>query len=381
MKLGLGLVIVLILAGLAVMLMNNGKPAYNNGYNSGSYTNAPVLLTDPAQVPTGTSALLVTYSSLQVHSEGASGSGWVSATGNGTIDLLSVQNSSQLIGFANLSTNSTINLARLTVTSAKITINGTTYNVTLPNSQVTIAVTGQTKINPSAGVLLDLAPVVTAIYTKNTTTFMMAPSARATVVSSTSVSADAQVGARVGLSASESADLQESSQNISITAASVAVSGNTTTLSVTVKDNSNASATLNELLLFGNESATVTAVAGVNASVSGDINGALDGVSGEHGHIGGNAMGVEDVGINIEAMHMVAFSVSAGGSLALPSAEADFEGSGYTLNAGNSTTLTFSGTMSYGNGAFIAKLVAGAQYKVTVVGESDAMATTTVTAT
>ncbi|MGI0135120.1 MAG: hypothetical protein ACREBW_09210, partial [Candidatus Micrarchaeaceae archaeon] len=119
-------VVIVIISGVVIFTSYSG-PSYTKSSQSGSLS-APILLTDPAQVPSGTSALVVTYTSLMVHSSGGQGSGWVNATGSGSVNLLAVLNSSKVIGYANVSANSSINLIRLNISSAKITINGTAYN-------------------------------------------------------------------------------------------------------------------------------------------------------------------------------------------------------------------------------------------------------------
>ena len=147
--------------------------------------NVAIALTDPPNVPQGTRQLLVSYSSVDVHVSGSGNqSGWVSATGSGTVNLLALTNVSQTIASAGIATNSTINLVRFNISSVSITINNSTYNVTSPNNHVTVAVTGSSKINSSSAVLIDFYPTVNAHThgNANTTTYVLVPAARAVVV-------------------------------------------------------------------------------------------------------------------------------------------------------------------------------------------------------
>ncbi|MDE1870913.1 MAG: DUF4382 domain-containing protein [Candidatus Micrarchaeota archaeon] len=346
---------------------------------SGNYS-VPVMMTDPPQVPAGAQALVVTYSSVMAHTSGGQNSGWVNVAGSGSVNLLAVVNSSQVIGNANISANSTINLIRFEITSANITVNGTTYNVTLPNSNLTIAVTGKTKVNSSTGVLVDFAPVVHAVYNDNSTAFVMAPAAKATVV--TNVSAGIGVGARIGLSASSMADIEDAAPNITITNATITVNGNMTTVSVTVKDNSNSSVVLNNIFIRGQQNATVTQSANINASVMESINGELNGNSmmmNESSGMHADALGT--LGLNIEHFDSLGFVVMSNGTLEVPTGVESLRSSGYTLAAGSSATLSFNGVVSYNSGEIQSTPETGSQQQITVIGNEGARASTAATVT
>jgi Domain of unknown function (DUF4382) len=169
-----------------------------SGISAAGLANVAVQITDPPNVPQGTQNLLVSYSSVEVHVSGESNqSGWVSATGSGTVDLLALTNISETIANAKVAANSTINLVRFNITSVEITINNKTYNVTSPNNQITVAVTGTQKINSSSAVLIDFYPTINGHVQGNTnsTAYVMAPAARAVVVNSNStIKINANVG-------------------------------------------------------------------------------------------------------------------------------------------------------------------------------------------
>ncbi len=386
------IVVVLILIGVVLLLSNPSSvqsgitTAYTSGQTSElttAYSGAvvPVMLTDPAHVPDGTSVLVIDYSSVEVHTEGNAGSGWISASGSGSANLLAVTNVSQVIGKASVTAESSINLVRLNITSSTIIVNGTTYPVILPNNNVTIAVTGQTKISQSAGVLVDFTPTVTAVFNQNTTTFVMAPAARATVVTNASAAAQANVGRNVAISASSHAELVAATPNIAITAASVSVSGTHTRVSVTVSDNSNSSIVLNSVVVHGNTSVQTSPTAGFNISLG---NGLTGGVGiGQTAKESANLQYkvLSSLGTKIVSFGAFGFVANSNGTLSVPNSAADVRTSGYVLSQGSSATLTFNGTAAYNSGTLYAMPKAGSQYEISVIGQDGTEASTTVTAT
>ncbi len=390
----IGIVVVLIVIGAILLLSNQfsvppaqgvhttqGQASGQTTAGSAGTVTAPVMFTDPAHVPAGTDALVVDYSSVSVHSSGSAGSGWVAASGSGSVNLLAVVNVSQVIGKANVSANSTINLVRLNVTSATITVNGTSYAVTLPNNNVTIAVTGQTKIGQSTGVLVDFAPTVTAVFNQNTTTFVMAPAARATVVANASAAAQANVGENVALSANAKAELSVATPNITISSASVEVNGTNTKVSVTVSDNSNSSVVLNSVVVRGNESVVASPSAGFNLSIGNGLTGGVGLGQTAKGSANAQYKALAAIGLNIVAFNTLGFVATSGGSLSVPNSAADIMTSGYVLAPGTSATLTFSGTVAYNSGTLYATPKAGSAYEVSVISQDGAEASTAVTAT
>lgn len=163
----------------------------------------PVLITDPANVPAGTQALVVTYSSIMLHDTSGSTSQWVQATGSGSVDLMALQNSSEVIGYANVTPNSSIDQMSMQIDSATITINGTTHYIQVLNSTVTIGVNQNDHMtNATSAVLLDLNPVAYSRYNATTGgyTYVMSPFAKAADTIQISASVDTSIGAVVGVS-------------------------------------------------------------------------------------------------------------------------------------------------------------------------------------
>lgn len=217
-------------------------------------------LTDPPEVPNGTQSLIITYSSLSAHVVAGNGTtAWISAEGSGTINLLSIINISQIIGKATVPINSSIDMVKFNITSATITIDNTTYNVTVPSQQLIVHVSNSNKINGTATALIDITPVVATVYTQNSTLFIMVPSLRAIVVGSNSTSSTAGIGAKTSINAMERHELKISKPNITLSNITLSESSNITSFAVTVTNNGNSSINVKHILIFGNESVSIVA--------------------------------------------------------------------------------------------------------------------------
>ena len=463
-------VVAILLVAVALLLLPQSLPQSSVAQSSNLVA---LQITDPAQVPVGTQSLVIAYSSLAVHLSNASGSsGWVSSNSTGSVNLLAVLNLTQTIGTVSVPANASIDMVRFAVSSANITVNGTTYNVTVPSGTLTAHVTGRTSVSGGASVLLDLSPVVASIVTNTTTVFVLVPSLRAVVVGGGSNSATLHVGARARLSENETAELEQTRPNVSITAASLSVSpGNVTNFSITLKDNSNESVVVKHVGFKGNLSvqfnssalaaranafianmtkritnstfctianitqhigtganqssehiianitqhigaianqslehtiANITQHIGAGANLSSEQKDAIESLL-EHSSFGshipnfsvnvGEGEGVrinssictpsglanftsrlqhivlnssEEIEHEQSERHIMIFSVESNGTLTVPLGTDDFENSSasYTLQPGQSATLSFSGVITFGHGMFMVVPKSGSAYEV-----------------
>ncbi len=256
-------VIVLVAVG-AYALLSLGVPAVGPAKTTTTlataatgYSYMPVQITDPPQVPNGTSALVISYSSVAVHTEGGVGSGWLSSNTGGTVDLMAALNVSKTIGVVAVPNGSVVNIVRFNISSAEITVNGIVYNVTVPSSHVQVNLEQSARANGNSSVLLSLSPAVVSILTSNTTVFVMVPSVKAVVVPHGANQSSIMVGFQARLNESVKAMIEESGANISITSAALSSTGNMTSLSVTVKNNGNQSVAIRHIMLFGNLTVSV----------------------------------------------------------------------------------------------------------------------------
>ena len=423
----IGIVVILLIAVVILIL-----PPSSSAKQSGLVA---LQITDPAQVPAGASALVIAYSSLAVQlSNAGNESGWVSASGSGSINLLAVLNLSQTIGTVSVPANASIEMVRFNVTSASITINGTIHNVTVPSGAVTAHIIGRTTLNSNSSVLVDLSPVVASIITNTSTVFVLVPSVRAVVIGGGSNQATLHVGARASLTENDTIELERTRPNVSITAASLSVSsGNVTHFSITLRDSSNSSVVIKHVGFKGNlnvqyNSSALVARADAfianmtervgNSSFCTMVNASQNGSAREnlssdqmdriesllHNSSFGSqipdfevSVGAgEDVRINSSictpgglanftsrVQHLVlnrsseieseqssrqimVFSLQSNGTLSVPLGTDGFENSSssYTLQAGQSATLSFDGTISFARGMFKVAPMSGSNYEV-----------------
>ena len=259
------LVAIIMVAVLIIVSVSVGIAPAQKGLQS---PNLIFSLTDPPQVPSGTSSLVVSYSSVQAHVVSSSGSGaWINGTGSGALDLMTLINSSKVIAKASIPVNASVNMLRFYISSANIVINGTTYNVTVPNGGITATLTENARINGSVVALIDLSPTVATIVTQNSTIFVLVPSVKAIIVpASPEINATSQVGSTSKLNQTNRAELEDSKPNLTITKLSLSAHNNFTTFSVAVKNSANTSVQIRHVMIFGNISVSAMPIVRANLS-------------------------------------------------------------------------------------------------------------------
>jgi hypothetical protein len=158
----------LIVAGAyAFAGSSNGSFFGLGGSSSGSGT-MQLSMIDPPNVPGNVVAVYVNYSSIQVHEANAGNqSGWHNVTSSGTIDLMKIVSSSQVLGSANLPSG-TYNIVRFNISSAVVTVNSTSgtlqnYTASVPSGMVQSVITGGINVKGGAtsALLVDISPKVT----------------------------------------------------------------------------------------------------------------------------------------------------------------------------------------------------------------------------
>ncbi|HUB92772.1 MAG TPA: DUF4382 domain-containing protein [Candidatus Saccharimonadales bacterium] len=327
-------------------------------------------LTDPPQVPAGTQALVISYSSVRAHLSGPdNNTGWISGTGSGTVDLMGLVNSSTLIGSAIIPANASIDQVSFAVTSSYITINGTTYNVTVPGGQITAAVNAERISNGS--ILIDLSPTIVTLVTDNSTVFVMLPSVKAVFV-----------GSRKLVNPARLRGFQEG-ENITVGSSGLSSFGNNMTFSVTVRNNGNRSMDIRDVFLYGNFSVLLLPAMDAQSKqypdAGGDVHQNLGTILNdrgvqidENGSVDLNSPGMVNLvrlGVLIRNIKALGFVVGSNGQLSLPYGDNATYGSGYLLAPGASATFSFSGTASFDSGRIVISPVTGTGYKVVVGGD------------
>ncbi len=160
-----------------------------------------IQLTDPPNVPNGTQALLVSYSSLQIRMRGSSG--WITDNTTGIVNLMSLTNVSEVVGKLKVPMNASVGTIRFNITSARILVNGMTYNVDVPNHQLSANVIGV----GAAGNMSVLMDMRTKIASTANATYMLVTSLKAVAVNN--IDANEQVGSTNQLNVSVENELNQ----------------------------------------------------------------------------------------------------------------------------------------------------------------------------
>jgi len=249
-KFGYGIAVLLIaVAGLLLFSMYHGP---SSRAQTGTLS---ILLTDPPHVPVGTTALNITYSSVQVHLANSTSSEWISVNSTGELNLMSLINISKAIGTVQIPSNAVVDMVALNITNASIYIGNESRPVSLNSNRVMGQVVNDRSFNGSSALLVDFSPTILTLYTGNSTLFEMVPSVTALMVSKDHLAP--QLGGipeQFALDINASEDIAELCSGLNVTQSSITSTGNRTQMVVTVKDTSNRSITIEHVLLFGNES-------------------------------------------------------------------------------------------------------------------------------
>jgi Bacterial regulatory protein, arsR family len=211
----------------------------------------PISITDPPIVPSGTQALYINYSSIGVRTNYDGKSEWISVNSIGRLDLISLINESQVIGGANIISNSTIDQVEFNIVSASITVDNVTYPVTITKKQIVAAIMNNKKVNDTSGVLLDFSPVVTPVYSNNATTFVLNPSLMAAIVPGMGFGGPKQQGPGQQYPLQQKYVNLFTGNNMTITNTSLVSDGNDTSLDITLKNDGNSNVTVMGVTLMG----------------------------------------------------------------------------------------------------------------------------------
>ena len=175
---GLALAGAVILSGSALGLLG----ASSSGILS-------VLLTDPPSVPNGVTAVYITYSSIAVHASGFNDSGWISFSGQGTIDSLRLVNLSQTISSGTVP-SFTYNLVDFNISKVLVEYMGANYSANIASGKLVVPIVGGVKVSSSApsAALVDIQPTILNVGDDTSPSFTIAPGAHALQVPSDEVS-------------------------------------------------------------------------------------------------------------------------------------------------------------------------------------------------
>ena len=338
-------------------------------------------LTDPPTVPNGTQALIINYSSLEAHVVGPNNSSrWVSGYGNGTVNLLGLVNSSLIIGQAKAVDNGVVDEVRFNINSAKITINGTTYNVSVPDSQVTAGILRYPGQRTPGEVLIDLFPSVVAAYNGNSTSFSLLVDVKAIAQPQKT---PIRVGIIARLNRNETGRFNDVNTNVYLSNAAISQIGNVSRVSVDVVNRGTDSIVIKHVVVMGRKNVTINGNVTVLLPPPPPV-----------GPFGWNPWGFVPRGMannssgrpqppnffGIDRFQMLNYIVNSNGTLETQQRTMQEFNSGYILEPGQNTTFTFDGGLTFADGAIGISFLPGATYGIVVVGDGNVFAAVNVTA-
>ena len=260
-KYGIAAVLVAVLIiSMAIFANPNSLPITAQAKSSFA-----VMLTDPPNVPAGTSLLNMTYSDISLDVIASDGtSSWVDVGSSGTVNLFSLVNMSQTIASTSIPTNSSVDKIQFKITGVTAIVNDTLYNVTTLSNTLVLNVANPQVNQTLSGVLIDFNPTLVQIQSTDANGnpvnyYVLVPSATATIVNGLD-QAQAKVGTIVHLGQNArgriSRVVEDFSQNVTIQSATLSVDGNTTSLSVTVQNQGDVTFRIFGLTVQGNFSST-----------------------------------------------------------------------------------------------------------------------------
>ncbi len=320
-----------------------------------------IRLTDPPQVPMGTSSLNLTYSSLSLLVGEPTGTpGQLNAKsvavnasgGSATLDLLKLQNVSQTIATASLPSGSTLYCVTFTVTGIKIDVNGNVSSVSLATggSDFTVTIAQPRAFGTGDFALLQLNPVVV-----NT------PTGYQLITSSVGVMRHGEGGDHVGdrhqMSNEDNQDLEHVRGNVTASLVALSVSANVTTVTVELRNVGNVSVRLNAIGLHGNFTALGNFCGSGNSS-SGYVPMHEDDSNNTTGRHCEPPFHMDQVVFVPVTQNSTSTSTTTtianctAGQMSLVNGEMDFEHRGLTLSAGQCVRFTFVGEISFGMSHF-----------------------------
>jgi len=262
---------IVAICAVVIFFAMQGSPNAPKALLAGQPNSVGIFLTDPPHVPLGTQALLVSYAAVRVEMTNSSGTFWETINSSGSVDLMSLINSSRNLTSFILPANTVVDSVELGITNASINVNGTVYPVNLPQSDVALKViySNSSSQNPY-DILFDMSPTVSILLTGNQTYFVMVPSGTAVAIAKSNNSYyNANVhgsDAIVKLSGQEEALLGASRPTIDIANAYLNSTNGQTYLSLNVSDDSNRSTSLLTVMVIGNSSYLLNLNYSVNGS-------------------------------------------------------------------------------------------------------------------
>jgi hypothetical protein len=189
-----------------------------------------VMLTDPPNVPDGTTLLDLTYSDVSLHATYPNGTiEWLPVGSSGNVNLLSLINMTETIASTTIPVGSAIDKIQFTIADVEAVVKGELYNVTALSNTLVVNVANGNVNQALSGVLIDFNPTLVQIKAADANGalvhyYVLVPSATATVVGNLDKE-QVNVGTVVKLDDDDCKELEktrrEFSNNIQVVSASL----------------------------------------------------------------------------------------------------------------------------------------------------------------
>lgn len=324
-------------------------PAGSRNLTPNSTGTLSVLLTDPATVPLGVSAVFVTYDNLRIHVSGfPSSTGWIDLNSSGTVETLGLAGQGEVITSA-IIPSGTYDTISFNITSSHVEFQGKNYSATVFGSSLQASFMGALNVTPSGvnAALIDLQPTILNLGSAAQPVFLTNAAAKAAGVPSNQALAQSYtLGSRIPLSSSSwfANFLTNNTDRLTIGAASVS----SRKLSITL-DNPVGNPVVIKMVV-------VTPVLGAvpvssNTASPSLIDSAIFLVLGN-----GSLQFIHYIGPSVQSLVNEVKSLSAS--------------PGYSLAPGASLSLAYNGTisLSFGGGQAFGSKTPGTFYVITVLG-------------
>jgi len=374
---------ILVISGLTYL---TGLPIVkDNGSYQGPTSLLVIQLTDPPQVPAGTTSLNMTYSSLALFVGEPTGVDSQVTTksitltpsgGSATLDLLKLQNVSQTIASVSIPDGSTVYSATFTVTKLTIDVSGTKSTVALATGTTfTVTLANAPILHGTNVALLRLDPVVVS----TSTGYSLIPSSVGVLRQSEGQGED-HVGYQHKITGDDEKDIDNARGSSSANLLSLTVSGTTTSFTVQVTNTGTDPMNLNAIGLRGSFT--------VGGACSSTTTTTTATESGDSDHQGHDQCGPRDHQVEVAFAPVIPITTTttttsttttsnACSALTLQQMNGEFgddHDGGLTLAPGQCVNLTFSGTITLGDSSItlVPSTASGQTYQVHIIASNGA---------
>ncbi|MEM0200972.1 MAG: ArsR family transcriptional regulator [Candidatus Micrarchaeaceae archaeon] len=242
---------IIIIGMLSLFLFYFSTNAHNTSPNVNPYS-LTIQLTDPPQVPINTKSLILNYSSISVKTLSPNNTQtWINITNPGSVDLMSLINTSEILGDIKIKSGYKLEGVILNAKNANIIIGNQTYPVILLNNKVYATVPQNSIINSNSSVLIDFSPTVSNVYTNNSILFIMTPSVKAIFSNNFKLFNNSKNGTKFNLTYYQYKSFLNKNTNLSIISSNITQNKNNTSIKITIKNLGNKTINIKQIILSG----------------------------------------------------------------------------------------------------------------------------------